>query len=119
MPRVKRGMIHLKSRKKLRKKVKGYKGTRKNTIKAAKTAVNKAGAHSYADRKKKKRVNRSLWQIKISAFVKEQDISYSKFIGALKKSGIIVDRKILADIAVNNKEIMTKIIEQVKENLPK
>ncbi len=119
MPRVKRAIIHLKTRRKLRKKAKGYQWSRKNTIKAAKTAVTKAGAHAYADRKKKKRANRGLWQVKISAFVREQGISFSKFIGGLKKAGIVLDRKIMADLVVNHKKIMVKILEQVKANLPK
>lgn len=114
MPRVKRGVIHNKKRKKLLKAVKGYKWGRKNLIRLAKTARTKAGAHSYTDRRKKKRVMRSLWQIKISAFVKEEGISYSKFIGALKKHDIIIDRKIMADMAVNNKEALKVIVEKAK-----
>lgn len=115
MPRVKRGTTHVKKRRKLLKKAKGYKWGRKNLIKQAKEAVVKAGAHAYVDRKKKKRVNRALWQIKISAFVRAKGISYSKFIDALKKQKIGLDRKVLADLAVNNKKILTKIVEQVKK----
>lgn len=115
MPRVKRGTTHVKRRKKLLKKAKGYKWGRKNLIKQAKEAVVKAGAHAYVDRKKKKRVNRGLWNIKISAFVKEQGISYSKFIDALKKGKIDLDRKILADFSVENKAILAKIVEEVKK----
>ena len=114
MPRVKRGVIHNKKRKKLLKAVKGYKWGRKNLIRLAKTARTKAGAHSYTDRRKKKRVMRSLWQIKISAFVKEEGISYSKFMGALKKHDTIIDRKIMADMAVNNKEALKVIVEKAK-----
>jgi large subunit ribosomal protein L20 len=113
MPRVKRGTKHVKTRKNILSKAKGYKWGRKNLIKAAKTAVTKAGAHAYADRKKKKRVMRSLHQIKISAFVKEMGLSYSKFINLLKVNNIIIDRKILADLAVNNKEILQKIVNEV------
>ncbi len=115
MPRVKRGTTHVKRRKKLLKKVKGYKWGRKNLVKQAKEAVVKAGAHAYMDRKKKKRVNRALWQIKISAFVREKGINYSKFIGALKAAKIDIDRKIMADLAVNNKKVLTKIVEKVKK----
>lgn len=115
MPRVKRGTTHVKKRRKLLSKVKGFKWGRNNLIRLAKTAATKAGAHAYADRKKKKRVNRGLWQIKISAFAKERDLSYSKLICALKKNGIELDRKILADLAVNNKAVLAKIVEQVKE----
>lgn len=115
MSRVKRGTTHVKKRKKLLAKTKGYMWGRKNLIKAAKTAVLKAGVHAFVDRRKKKRVNRGLWQIKISAFVKEQGLSYSRFIDALKKNNIEIDRKILADLAVNNKEVLAKILEEVKK----
>lgn len=114
MPRVKRGTTHVKKRRKLLKETKGYKWGRKNLIKRAKTASIKAGAHAYKDRRRKKRTNRGLWQIKIGAFVKEQGISYSRFIAGLKTKKIELDRKILADLAVNNKKILTKIVEKVK-----
>lgn len=115
MPRVKRGTIHVKNRKNILAQVKGYKWGRSKLIKTAKTAILKAGAHSFADRKKKKRVMRSLHQIKINAFVREYELSYSKFIGLLKKNEVIVDRKILADMAVNNKKVLEKIIEEIKK----
>lgn len=105
----------MKRRTKLLKKVKGYRWGRKNLIKAAKTAVLKAGAHAYIDRKKKKRTNRALWQIKIGAFLREYNLSYSKFINLLKKEKIALDRKILADLAVNNKETLANIIKIVQE----
>ncbi len=114
MPRVKRGTFHIKKRKKLLAKTKGYKWGRKNLIKRAKEAVVKAGAHSYVDRRKKKRTRRGLWQIKISAFVKEEGLSYSKFINLLKKKNIILDRKVMADLAENNKEVMKAIVQAVK-----
>ncbi|NCT54745.1 50S ribosomal protein L20 [Candidatus Falkowbacteria bacterium] len=114
MPRVKRGITHNKKRKKLLKDVKGYKWGRKKLIKLAKTARTKAGAHAFVDRRKKKRVMRALWQIKISAFVKEEGMSYSRFIGALKAKNIQVDRKILAEMAVSEKEALKAIVESVK-----
>ena len=115
MPRVKRGTTHVKKRRKLLKKVKGYKWGRKKLIRLAKTATTKAGAHAYMDRKKKKRTNRGLWQIKINAFVREHGLSYSVFINKLKNSKIELDRKVLADLAVNNKKILAKIVEQIKK----
>lgn len=115
MPRVKRGTTHTKKRKKLLKEVKGYRWGRKNLIRLAKTATTKAGAHAFVDRRKKKRTARALWQIKIGAFVREQDLSYSKFIGALKKKKIELDRKILADLAENNKKVLAKIVSEVKK----
>lgn len=114
MPRVKRGTIHVKKRRKLKKEAKGFKWGRKNLIRLAKTAVTKAGAHSYVDRRKKKRSFRGLWQIKINAFVREMGLSYSKFINRLKVNKIEIDRKILADLAQNNKKVMSKIVEDVK-----
>jgi len=113
MPRVKRGTSHVKRRKKLLQQVKGYKWGRKKLIRLAKTAQTKAGAHAFRDRRKKKRVNRGLWQIKINAFVREKGLSYSKFINALKVNKIEIDRKILADLAVNNKKILSQIVEKV------
>lgn len=114
MSRVKRGTTHVKKRKKLLQKVKGYKWGRKKLIRLAKTAATKAGAHSYIDRKKKKRVNRGLWQIKIGAFVREHGLSYSKFIYGLKKNKIELDRKVLADMAVNNKKVLAEIIKKTE-----
>ncbi|MFA6394107.1 MAG: 50S ribosomal protein L20 [Patescibacteria group bacterium] len=114
MPRVKRAKIHLKKRRKLYAKTKGYKWRRKNTVKQAKEAVVKAGVHSYVDRRKKKRTARGLWQIRIGAMVKNYGLSYSKFMGALKKNNIILDRKILSGLAVNDKKVFEKIIEKVK-----
>jgi len=115
MPRVKRGTTHVKKRRKLLKSVKGYRWGRKNLIRLAKTASTKAGAHAFVDRRKKKRTARALWQIKISASVREQGLSYSKFIGFLKKKKIELDRKILADLAENNKKVLIKIVEEIKK----
>lgn len=115
MPRVKRGMTHVKKRRKLLKAVKGYKWGRKKLIKLAKTARTKAGAHAYVDRRKKKRTARGLWQIKINAFVRDHGFSYSRFINALKVNKIEIDRKILADLAVNNKETLEALISKIKK----
>jgi len=115
MPRVKRGMTHTKKRRKLLKQVKGYKWGRKKLIKLAKTARTKAGAHAYTDRRKKKRTMRGLWQIKINAFVREHGLSYSRFMNYLKINNIAIDRKILADLAVNNKAVLKQIIEKIKK----
>jgi len=108
-------MTHVKKRRKLLKAVKGYKWGRKNLIKVAKTARTKAGAHSYVDRRKKKRVMRGLWQIKINAFVREHGLSYSRFINLLKINKIEVDRKILAELAVSNKETLIALINKIKK----
>ena len=114
MPRVKRGTSHVKKRKRLLAKTKGFKWGRKNLIRLAKTAVLKAGVHAYRDRKKKKRVMRGLANIKINAFVREHGLNYSQFINLLKEKKIQLDRKILSDLAVNNKEILTSLINKIK-----
>lgn len=108
-------MSHLKKRRKLLARAKGYKWGRKKLIRLAKTAVVKAGAHAYMDRRKKKRTARGLWQIKIGAAVREEGLSYSRFIAGLKKSKIEIDRKILADLAVNNKTAFKRLLEEVKK----
>lgn len=115
MPRVKRGVIHLKNRRNILKKAKGYKWRRKSTIRAAKTALHKAGQHALHDRRKKKGVMRRLWQIKLNAALRKYDLSYSKFIDILKKANIELDRKILSEIAEKNPDIFEKIIKQVKK----
>ncbi len=114
MPRVKRGKGHLKKRTNLLKLTKGYRGGRKSKIKLAKTAVRKAGVYAYRDRRNKKRVFRALWQIKINAACHNHDLSYSKFIAALKTNHIEIDRKILAQLAENHPQIFSQIIEKVR-----
>lgn len=115
MPRVKRGTTHTARRKRLLKKTKGYKWGRKSTIRLAKTATKKAGAHAYTGRKLKKRVNRSLWQIQINAACRKNDLTYSKFINLLKKNKIELDRKVLTEIAVKHPKTFAKIIAEVKK----
>lgn len=114
MPRVKRGKTHLKRRKNILSATKGYRWGRKSKIKLAKTAVTKAGAHAYVGRKLKKRAFRNLWAVRINAAARENGMSYSKFIGALKKNKIEIDRKVLADLAATSPEIFGKIVERVK-----
>ncbi|HDQ23201.1 MAG TPA: 50S ribosomal protein L20 [Candidatus Uhrbacteria bacterium] len=116
MPRVKRAKIHLKKRRAIRKATKGYRWGRKKTIRLGKTAILKAGQHALHDRRKKKGVFRRLWQIRINAAVREHGLTYSKFIKALKDNKIEIDRKILADLAVNNPEIFSAIVKKVKND---
>ncbi|PLX26727.1 50S ribosomal protein L20 [Candidatus Parcubacteria bacterium] len=115
MPRVKRGTTHVKRRRKLLSKTKGFKWGRKNLMRQASEAAVKAGHHAFVDRRKKKRTTRALWQIKIGAFVREKGMSYSKFIHALKVNKIELDRKVLADLAENNKKVMSAVLEDVKK----
>ncbi|MDP2683580.1 MAG: 50S ribosomal protein L20 [bacterium] len=112
--RVKRGTTHVKRRKGILKKTKGFKWGRKNKIKLAQTAATKAGAHAYRDRRVKKRTSRALWQIRINAATRQHDMTYSKFIKALKDSKVELDRKVLADLAVNQPKVFEAIIKLVK-----
>jgi large subunit ribosomal protein L20 len=115
MVRVKRGKIARKKRKRLLKKVKGFKWGRKKRYRLAKQALTKALIHAYVDRKRKKREFRRLWQTQISAACKKFGISYSKFINLLKQKKIELDRKILAEISKNYPEIFEKIIKEVSQ----
>ncbi len=114
MPRVKRAKVHLKKRRKIRKATKGYKWGRKSSVRLGKTAMLKAGQHAQQDRHKKKGQMRRLWQIRINAAVREHGLTYSKFIKALKDNKIEIDRKILADLAVNHPKIFAAIIKEIK-----
>ena len=112
--RVKRGTTHVKRRKAILKKTKGFKWGRKNLLKLAKNAATKAGAHAYRDRKVKKRTARQLWQIKINAAARQHDTTYGKFIDGLKKAKIELDRKVLADLAENNPKVFEAIVKLIK-----
>jgi len=112
MPRVKRAKVHLKKRRTIRKATKGYKWARKSSMRLGKTAMLKAGQHALQDRRKKKGKMRALWQIRINAAVREHGLSYSKFMDGLKKNKIEIDRKILADLAVNNKKVFAEIVKK-------
>lgn len=114
MPRVKRGTTHVKRRKNLLKKVKGFKWGRKNTIRLASTAATKAGANAYVGRKLKKRTARALWNIKINAGVRPHDLSYSKFMDTLKKNDINLNRKVLSEMADKHPEVFSELVKAVK-----
>lgn len=115
MPRVKRGVIHVKKRRKLQASVKGYRWGRKNTMKQGKVAALKAGVHAYRDRRKKKRNARALWQVKINAGARVNGLSYSRLIDALNKAGVTLDRKILAELAEHHPEVFAKVVAGVKK----
>lgn len=106
--------MHVKRRHNLLKQTKGYKWGRKKLVKAARTAVLKAGQHAFADRRTKKGDFRRAWQVKINAAAREYDLSYSRLISLLKKNNIVLDRKILADLAVNNKSVFANLIQRLK-----
>jgi large subunit ribosomal protein L20 len=114
MPRVKRAVGAKKKRKKTLSQTKGFMWGRKNKYRLAKDALRHAGVHAYKDRRLKKRDNRQLWNVQINAAVRGEGLTYSKFINALKKKDIELDRKILSDLAQNNPEIFSRIVETVK-----
>jgi large subunit ribosomal protein L20 len=104
MPRVKRGVTARARHKKVLQAAKGFRGRRKSVFRIAKEAVMKAGQYAYRDRRQKKRDIRSLWIVRINAAAREEGLSYSCLINGLKRAGIALDRKVLADIAVHDKE---------------
>ncbi len=114
MPRVKRGTKRRAKRKKILDRASGYYLTKSKLYRSAKESVDRALNFAYAGRKQKKRQFRSLWIVRINAACKLNDISYSKFISGLKKAGIELDRKILAELAVNDPAAFTSLAQQAK-----
>ena len=112
MARVKRGVTAHAKHKKVLKAAKGYYGRRKNTIRIAKQAVEKALQYNYRDRKRKKRTFRALWIQRINAAVREHGLTYGRFIDGLTKAGIEIDRKMLADLAAHDAVAFKAIIDQ-------
>ena len=117
MARVKRGVTSRAKHKKVLKAVKGQWGRRKNTIRVAKQAMEKSMQYAYRDRRNKKRDFKSLWIQRINAGVRAEGITYSKFINGLNKSGIKMDRKVLADIAYNDPQAFKSIVKKVQSSL--
>ena len=117
MPRVKRGVTARARHKKVLAKSKGFRGRRGNVYRIAKEAVMKAGQYAYRDRRAKKRVFRQLWIARINAAARSNGLTYSQFANGIRKAGIEIDRKMLADIAVHDKAAFAGIVEQVKAKL--
>jgi large subunit ribosomal protein L20 len=117
MARVKRGVTARARHKKVLAKAKGYYGARSRVYRVAKQAVIKAAQYAYRDRRNRKREFRALWIIRVNAAARAHDISYSVFMNGLKKAGITIDRKVLADIAVHDKAAFTALVEQAKASL--
>ena len=117
MPRVKGGPKTRQRRKKVLKKAKGYVGGRRRLFRTAKETVLRAGAFAYRDRRAKKRRFRSLWIIRINAAARALGLSYSVFMRGLKKAGIELDRKILAELAVKDQAAFAKLAETAKAHL--
>jgi large subunit ribosomal protein L20 len=117
MARVKGGVSAHARHKKIIDKAKGYRGRRKNTFRAANAAVEKAALYSYRDRKAKKRNFRALWIQRINAAVREEGLTYARFIGGLAKAGVAVDRKVMADLAMNEPAAFKGLIAQARAAL--
>jgi len=117
MARVKRGTIARAKHKKVLAKAKGYYGRRKNVFRVAVQAVTKAGQYAYRDRRQRKRQFRTLWIARINAAARECGLSYSRFINGLQKASIEIDRKVLADLAVHDKQAFAQLAEQAKASL--
>jgi len=117
MPRVKRGVQARRRHKKILKQAKGYYGARSRVFRVAKQAVIKAGQYQYRDRRQRKRQFRALWIARINAAARINGLSYSRFIAGLKHAAIEIDRKVLADLAVYEKEVFAAIVEKAKASL--
>lgn len=117
MARVKRGVTSHAKHKKVLKQAKGFYGRRKNTIRAAKAAVDRSKQYATRDRRVKKRNFRALWIQRINAAVREHGLTYGRFIDGLNKAGIEVDRKVLSDIAIHEPEAFAALCEQAKSAL--
>jgi large subunit ribosomal protein L20 len=117
MARVKRGVTAHAKHKKVLKAAKGYYGRRKNTIRVAKQAVEKANQYAFRDRKRRKRTFRALWIQRLNAAVRPFGLNYSKFIAGLDKAGISVDRKVLSDLAITQPAAFEAIVGQAKTAL--
>ena len=117
MPRVKRGVTAHRRHKKVMKAAKGYYGARSRVYRVAKQAVTKAGQYAYRDRRQRKRQFRALWILRINAAAREHGLSYSVFMHGLARAEIAVDRKILADLAVNDQAAFAALAERSKTAL--
>ena len=117
MPRVKRGVQARARHRKILKAAKGYYGARSRTFKVAKQAVIKAGQYAYRDRRQRKRQFRALWIVRINAAARECGLSYSRFMHGLAQAGVVMDRKVLADLAVHDQVAFTALAEKAKASL--
>ena len=117
MPRVKRGVTARARHKKVIKLAKGYRGRRNNVYRIAKQAVMRAGQYAYRDRRNKKRDFRGLWIQRINAGVREHGLTYSQFMNGIKKAGLEIDRKMLADIAMHEPESFKLLVDQAQAAL--
>ena len=117
MTRVKRGVLKTKTRRNLLKQVKGYRFNRSTKEASAFEALAHAGAYAFAHRRDKKGDMRNLWNVKINAAIRPEGLSYSKFISGLKKANVVIDRKMLAELAVNDNNTFKQLAEIAKTSL--
>ena len=117
MARVKRGVTSHAKHKKILKQAEGFQGRRKNTIRAAKAAVDHSKQYAYRDRKNKKRTFRALWVQRINAAVREHGLTYGRFIDGLTKAGIEVDRKVMSDMAIHDAAAFGVLVASAKKAL--
>ncbi|MGD0483769.1 MAG: 50S ribosomal protein L20 [Gemmatimonadales bacterium] len=116
MPRVKSNVVRLARKKKVMEAAKGYRGGRSKLWKAAKETVERGWAYAYRDRKQKKRQFRRLWITRINAAAREHDLSYNRLMNGLKKAGVEINRKVLADLAVRDPAAFAKLTELAKSS---
>jgi len=114
MPRVKSNVVRLARKKKIMEAAKGYRGGRSKLWKAAKESVERGWAYAYRDRKQKKRQFRRLWITRINAAAREHDLSYNRLMNGLKKAGVEINRKVLADLAVRDPAAFSRLTELAK-----
>ncbi|SFR76809.1 large subunit ribosomal protein L20 [Marinobacter daqiaonensis] len=117
MARVKRGVVARRRHKKVLKQAKGYYGARSRVFRVAKQAVIKAGQYAYRDRRNRKRAFRALWISRINAGARANGLSYSRLIAGLKKAEVEIDRKVLADLAMNEQQAFSAVVEKAKAAL--
>ncbi|MBO6849207.1 MAG: 50S ribosomal protein L20 [Marinobacter sp.] len=117
MARVKRGVVARRRHKKILNQAKGYYGARSRVYRVAKQAVIKAGQYAYRDRRNRKRAFRALWIARINAGARANGLSYSRLIAGLKKANVEIDRKVLADLAMNEQQTFAAVVEKAKASL--
>ena len=117
MARVKRGVVARRRHKKILNQAKGYYGARSRVYRVAKQAVIKAGQYAYRDRRNRKRAFRALWIVRINAGARANGLSYSRLIAGLKKANVEIDRKVLADLAMNEQQAFAAVVEKAKASL--
>ncbi|MBU2954366.1 50S ribosomal protein L20 [Marinobacter sp. F3R08] len=117
MARVKRGVVARRRHKKILNQAKGYYGARSRVFRVAKQAVIKAGQYAYRDRRNRKRAFRALWIARINAGARANGLSYSRLIAGLKKANVEIDRKVLADLAMNEQHAFAAVVEKAKASL--